>query len=136
MKRSWIGLSFLTAVAVVDLGCGSPCEGARDRITKRYEECDFPITEDPEAEGKSGEIVCSAGDAAYLAAGGRRLRQVQRGLPSLTRPCGGLLAVRGPARRARVRATRVPASTVASVLHPGRRVWHQIHGHDINVRES
>lgn len=67
MKRSWIGLSFLTVVAGLASGCESPCEGARDRFDKRYEECGITVAQDPKgSDDASGEVVCSDADAAYL----------------------------------------------------------------------
>lgn len=67
MKRSWICLSLLTAVAALELGCGDPCEGARQRFEKRYDECGLTVAEDPEAEEQaSGESVCVDADAVYL----------------------------------------------------------------------
>lgn len=68
MKRSWIGLSLLIVVAGLASGCGNPCEGARDRFDKRYEECGFNVAPDPESgdDASSGELVCSDADAVYL----------------------------------------------------------------------
>lgn len=66
MKRSWIGLFLVTAIALPVLGCGNPCESATDRITKRFvEECGLTIAI-PEEEA-SGEVVCAEADATYLA---------------------------------------------------------------------
>lgn len=64
MKRSWIGLSLVTAVSLLGSGCGNPCEGATDRITKRYEEeCGLTIAV---PEEPAEEVVCADADATYL----------------------------------------------------------------------
>ena len=65
MMRSWLGLSLIAVFAVLGAGCGNPCEGARDRFVKRYEECGITVAQDPEEE-PSGEKVCTDADATYL----------------------------------------------------------------------
>lgn len=62
MKRVWIGLVLLGGFSSLQLGCGSPCERATDRISSRYEECDFTFSDN----GGSSGATCTDEDAAYL----------------------------------------------------------------------
>lgn len=66
MNRSWIGLSVLTVVTGLGAGCGNPCEGARDRLDKRFEECGITVAPESSDDASSGELVCSDAHAAYL----------------------------------------------------------------------
>ena len=44
MKRVTIGLTLLAAIGIFQVGCGSACESADDRIIKRYEDCEITVS--------------------------------------------------------------------------------------------
>ncbi len=66
MVRRWIALLIaVPSVALPLAGCGNPCEGAKDRILRRYEECGVTVAQPQEGE-EPAETVCSDADATYL----------------------------------------------------------------------
>lgn len=63
MVRFALLFTSLALIAASQIGCGTACENARNRIEGRYEECEIQLSEptDPPTEE-----ACSASDAEYL----------------------------------------------------------------------
>jgi hypothetical protein len=62
MKRMWLCLMWLAGSSALQLGCGTACEQANERISSRYEECGFKSNGIPQ---DSGSTECSAAYGTY-----------------------------------------------------------------------
>jgi hypothetical protein len=63
MKGLWTGLGLLAVLGASQLGCGTPCERARDRIIKHYDECGIDVSTSGSAVGS---VACAPDEGAVL----------------------------------------------------------------------